>query len=66
MNELIEFLIEKSARVSFGDMWLIAERQGEDVTYTVYQKSYGKKKTSIVYEGSYLSTAVKFLSGEIA
>ena len=67
MNSLVEFLSDNNARVSFESKWMCAkkEEKSEDVLYTVYERTYGKKKTTVLYEGYYLSTAIKFLSGKV-
>ena len=63
-NSIIEFLINNNARISNGDSWLVVNEVGKDTFYTVYKKSYGRKKTSTLYNGIYLETALMFLKSE--
>lgn len=66
LNELLEFLAEKPARVSYGDRWLCVTSDGNEVTYTVYQRTFGQRKTRTLYDGSTLATAIKWLSGDLS
>lgn len=63
-NSIIEFLINNNARISNGDTWLVVNKIGKDIFYTVYKKSYGQRKTSTLYDGVYLETALMFLKSE--
>jgi hypothetical protein len=67
MNELLEFLRDNNARVSYMGRWLITEKDedNDDNCYTVYDKSYGRRKAKKLYEGYYLSTAIAFLKGDV-
>lgn len=67
IKDLIDFLRDSNARVSYADRWLVVDKDedNEDNCYTVYQKSYGRIKTSTLYEGYYLSTALEFLKGDV-
>lgn len=64
MSPLVYFLINHNARISYYDKWMVCDKEKEDVVYTVYQKKYGAKTTTL-YEGSYLSTAILFLEGKV-
>ncbi len=65
MNILIEFLRDENARISLGDKWMCVSGVGEDIIYTVYERKYRARKTTELYMGAYLSTALAFLNGEL-
>ena len=66
MEKLLEFLAkENNARVIFEDKWMCVTAEKEGNIYAVYQRAIGKRKTTTLYEGHFLTTAVMWLSGEI-
>lgn len=64
INDLIAFLAESNARVSYGGRWMVIEKDADGLTYTVYD--HPRRKTVILYEGHYLSTALEFLKGDVS
>lgn len=67
LKKLVEFLADHQSRVTYHDRWLIVTQDDGtnslDNRYTVYQRSYGKKKTVTLYDGNFLSEALLFLGG---
>lgn len=65
MNDsIVKFLLDNPARISNGNTWLVVNKIGKDIFYTVYSRSYGQRKNRTLYDGVYLETALMFLKGE--
>jgi hypothetical protein len=63
-NKILEFLENENARLSLGDRWLVVDKEAGGII--VHEHKYGKHKTSTLYAGNNLGTALDTLKGLIS
>lgn len=62
---LLEFLANHSARISYGNSWLVIDKdESEKYFYTVYNKQPYAKRSKKLYEGHQLGDALYCLENE--
>jgi len=63
-NQITEFLRNHNSRISYRDKWMCVSRDGDGETYAVYEHAYGARKTTTLYDGTDLKTALMVLKGD--